>query len=307
MKIRGWLVLTILALITALAGCSRADPSLIAAAPAGAGGDTNAAAGPAAIDVAADPAALAYQQQTLSGPADQAITVNFTNPAGLQHNWVLAKPGQEQALADAAAAKNGDARGDPNAIAAGAPITSQSEAIQLPPTSAGTYTYLCTVPGHYASGMKGTLTLGSATAEAGGASSAASAASPAGSTAPAGGAAAAPNTVSADPSGAIKYQQTTLSIPADQAVTITFNNSAPLPHNWVLVQPGQEQTVADAAAVKNGDPTGISGVIAPMPIINGGSNGTASVPATAAGQYPYICTYPGHYALGMKGVLNVGP
>jgi uncharacterized cupredoxin-like copper-binding protein len=33
------------------------------------------------------------------------------------------------------------------------------ETKEAPAQSAGTYTYICTVPGHYAAGMKGTLTV----------------------------------------------------------------------------------------------------------------------------------------------------
>lgn len=312
MKVRGWRMLSALAIMIALAGCSRADPSIIAAAPEPSGGAPGG--GPQTLNVAADAAALKFQQETLTAAADQQINVVFQNPAQLQHNWVLAQPGQEQAVADAAAAKNGDPTGVPGTIAAGAILNAGAqEEIQVPPTPAGSYTYLCTVPGHFAAGMKGTLTLGAAAEGAAGGASAAPAASPAGggaapSAAPAAGAGAEGGlTESADPSGALKFQQAALQVQAGQPFSVAFNNPSPLQHNWVLVEPGQEDAVANAAAAKNGDPTGIPGVIAGKPPVNGGSNDTIDVPPQQAGDYPYICTVPGHYAAGMKGQLTVAP
>jgi uncharacterized cupredoxin-like copper-binding protein len=103
----------------------------------------------------------------------------------------------------------------------------------------------------------------------------------------------------------LKFQEATLEAAANQPITVNFNNpSTATPHNWVLVQPGQEEAVANAAAQKNGDPTGIAGVIiGGKPITN--SQEAISVPAQQAGTYPYICTVPGHYLAGMKGTLNV--
>jgi uncharacterized cupredoxin-like copper-binding protein len=120
-----------------------------------------------------------------------------------------------------------------------------------------------------------------------------------------GGAAAAPLAVAADPTGALAFQQKTLSAAANQAFSVTFNNPAALQHNWVLVQPGQEQAVADAAGAKGGDATGVAGVIAAGKVLNPNTNETINVPATAAGTYTYICTVPGHYASGMVGQLTI--
>jgi uncharacterized cupredoxin-like copper-binding protein len=125
-------------------------------------GTTGAASGGAAADqpVTADPAALKFQQETLEGQAGQAFTVNFTNPSPLQHSWVLVKPDTEAAVDAAATPKNGDWTGDPNVIA-GSKVLNQNgaEAVQVPALEAGTYSYICTVPGHFPAGMKGTLTI----------------------------------------------------------------------------------------------------------------------------------------------------
>lgn len=103
----------------------------------------------------------------------------------------------------------------------------------------------------------------------------------------------------------IKFVETALEATAGQPITVNFNNpSTTLPHNWVLVQAGQEDAVANAAIATNGDPTGLQGVIAGGKPITG-SQEAVSVPAQQAGTYPYICTVPGHYQAGMKGTLTV--
>lgn len=125
----------------------------------GTGGTGGTAAG-STVSVAADPVQLKFAEGALTATGGQPITVNFNNPSTtLQHNWVLVQPGQEDAVATAAAAKNGDATGLAGVIAAGKPITGSQEAISVPAQQAGTYPYICTIPGHYQAGMKGTLTV----------------------------------------------------------------------------------------------------------------------------------------------------
>ena len=127
----------------------------------GTGGNTGGnTGGGATIASAADPVQLKFQQETLQAAANQPITVNFNNPStSMPHNWVLVQPGQEEAEANAAIPKNGDPTGIAGVIAGGKPITNSQEAITVPPQQPGTYTYICTVPGHYLAGMKGTLTV----------------------------------------------------------------------------------------------------------------------------------------------------
>lgn len=111
--------------------------------------------------------------------------------------------------------------------------------------------------------------------------------------------------VTADPSGQLKFQPETLEATAGQSISVSFKNPAPLEHNWVLVTPGQEQAVADAAASKGGDATGVPGVIAMTSVLNANGDEATEVPAQQAGTYTYICTVPGHYAAGMQGTLTV--
>lgn len=109
------------------------------------------------------------------------------------------------------------------------------------------------------------------------------------------------------------YDTPTFAVRAGQQVHLTLKNngtSAAMHHNWVLVKPGEEAEVATAGMtageaanfVKAGDPN----VIASTPLSTPGGTVDVTFTAPAAGKYPYICTYPGHYAT-MKGVLEVSP
>lgn len=304
MKVRGWLALSALAIAIVLAGCSRADPSIIASAPeAPGGGDTNTAAGPTSLQSNADAGGqLKFAEETLNGAAGQALTVTFNNPSALPHSWVLVEPGQEAAVDQAAAANNGDPTGVAGVIA-GSPVVDGggNATVNVPALEPGSYPFICTVPGHYVAGMKGTLNVGGPSAGGEGQSGGGEAG---GGTEPAeGGSSLA---VAADPAQ-LKYQQTELTGKADQPLSVAFDNpSTALPHNWVLVAQGQEDAVAGATVATNGDPTGVQGVIAGGKPITGAQE-TINVPPQPGGTYSYICTVPGHYAAGMKGTLTLAP
>jgi plastocyanin len=89
------------------------------------------------LDLAADPAALAYDQTDLTAKAGK-VTIDFTNPAPLEHNVVIEEDGKE--------------------LAGFEPITEGEESLstELEP---GSYTFFCSVPGHREAGMEGTLTV----------------------------------------------------------------------------------------------------------------------------------------------------
>jgi len=110
-------------------------------APAATAPTTTAPAkGGATVAVAADPSgALAYVQKTLTAPAG-SDTFKFTNASPVPHNLAFEKAGTKNEL------------GVTKTITSG----SASVTLTLPK---GTYAYYCSVPGHEAAGMKGTLTV----------------------------------------------------------------------------------------------------------------------------------------------------
>lgn len=82
-------------------------------------------------------------------------------------------------------------------------------------------------------------------------------------------------------------------------------------HNWVLLQKGASQVkfVQAGAAHRATDfiaPETKDQVLAATALAGAGETVevTFKVPA-AAGDYPYICTFPGHFQAGMRGTLTV--
>jgi plastocyanin len=99
-----------------------------AAKPAGPGGT---------VQLAASPTAIAYDTTKLTSKPGK-VTIEFTNPAALEHDVAIEKDGKEIAVSETI----------------GEGKTSVSAEL-----ASGTYTFLCTVPGHAEAGMEGTLTL----------------------------------------------------------------------------------------------------------------------------------------------------
>jgi azurin len=109
------------------------------------------------------------------------------------------------------------------------------------------------------------------------------------------------------------FSKTALSVPTGAEVHLTLKNNATmatLPHNWVLVKPGTEASVA-AAGLKLGEAAGYIDVrnhdtLVHTPLAKPGETTDVTFTAPEPGAYPYICTVPGHYMM-MKGVLTVTP
>ncbi len=89
------------------------------------------------LQISADPVQLAFDKKTLSSKPGP-VTVTFTNPAPIAHNFAVEE--------------NGKLLGQTPLITS----SSASKTIDLAP---GSYTFLCTVPGHAQAGMQGTLTV----------------------------------------------------------------------------------------------------------------------------------------------------
>jgi len=89
------------------------------------------------LKLAADPTQIAFDTAKLSAKAGE-VTIDFTNPSALEHDVAIEQSGKQIAISET--------------IAKGK--TSVSADLQP-----GTYTFLCTVPGHAEAGMQGTLTV----------------------------------------------------------------------------------------------------------------------------------------------------
>jgi azurin len=105
------------------------------------------------------------------------------------------------------------------------------------------------------------------------------------------------------------FDKDKLEAPAGSKITLNLkNNSTALQHNWVLVKPGTEDTVANdglaAGEAKGYLKDNDANVIAHTAMVQAGQTGSVTFDAPAAGAYPYICTFPGHHVL-MRGTLTI--
>lgn len=103
----------------------------------GASEEGSAGGGETTLQLEASETALEYDTTELSAKAGK-VTIDFKNPAALEHNVVIEQNGKE--------------------LAGFKPIAQgeESETAELKP---GTYTFYCSVPGHREAGMEGTLTV----------------------------------------------------------------------------------------------------------------------------------------------------
>lgn len=106
----------------------------------------------------------------------------------------------------------------------------------------------------------------------------------------------------------LAFDKATLYANAGSSATLTLHNmatAAALQHNWVLVKKGTEDNVVNAGASAGPNaaylPTGNANVIVHTKLVDGGKADSLSFTVPAAGAYTYLCSFPGHYAAGMKG------
>ncbi|AOS43321.1 Azurin precursor [Lacunisphaera limnophila] len=115
----------------------------------------------------------------------------------------------------------------------------------------------------------------------------------------------------------MKFNLTEIRAQPGEKLRVALTNLGRMPkqamgHNWVLLTPRDDAAVlafAASAAARMPDylPDDKSAVLAHTRILGGGESDTIefTVPAQP-GEYPFLCTFPGHAAL-MKGKLIVRP
>lgn len=126
----------------------------------------------------------------------------------------------------------------------------------------------------------------------------------------------APREIKIEVSDSMKFSVTQLTAAPGETLRVVLVNSGRAPkeamgHNWVLLAAGVDATAYVNAAVgaKATDylPAARAGdVLAHTKLLGGGARDAIvfTVPS-AAGDYTYVCTFPAHLQLGMKGVLTV--
>lgn len=114
----------------------------------------------------------------------------------------------------------------------------------------------------------------------------------------------------------MQFDITEFSVPAGEEITIIFENIGKMPkeamgHNLVVLQRDMEPNVFSTAATRHPaneyiPPEYEEKVIAATAILGPGESEALIFSApTVRGAYPYVCSFPGHTAAGMKGVMTV--
>lgn len=111
----------------------------------------------------------------------------------------------------------------------------------------------------------------------------------------------------------LQYVQKQLTAKAGEKLTIVFKNPDVVPHNWLLAKPGTLQKLGEKCNLMITDPQGLAKhyvpdsdeVIAYTDMTNPKESFTIHITAPAEkGDYPYLCTFPGHWMV-MNGMLKV--
>lgn len=110
------------------------------------------------------------------------------------------------------------------------------------------------------------------------------------------------------------YDKAHLVAEAGRPVEITLENPDLMPHNLVIGAPGSLEEIGSAADRMAGDPWSQGGkafvpksekVLYATPLVGPRKSISLTfVAPKAVGDYPYLCTYPGHWVR-MKGILHV--
>jgi azurin len=125
-----------------------------------------------------------------------------------------------------------------------------------------------------------------------------------------------PTTFELTANDTMKYSLTRLEVSAGADVKVTLTNVGTQPrqamgHNWVLLKEGADAAAFAAAAATHQaqdyfPPELAQEVIAHIRLLGPREHGEAEFKApTQPGEYSYLCTFPGHFVTGMKGVLVV--
>lgn len=114
----------------------------------------------------------------------------------------------------------------------------------------------------------------------------------------------------------MKFSVTEFSVSPRQQVEVTLKNAGSMPkismgHNWVLLKVNADPSAFVEAGFDDAgndyiDPGKKGDMIASTKLLGPGESDTVTFTAPEqAGKYNYLCTFPGHFAAGMKGIMTV--
>jgi azurin len=117
-------------------------------------------------------------------------------------------------------------------------------------------------------------------------------------------------------SDTMKFSITEITAKPGEKLTVTLANAGTTPkfsmgHNWVLVAPGTEMqaflvAAAEAVTTDYVPASQKDRILAATKLLGPGERDTVTFEApTSPGRYEFFCSFPGHYQVGMRGVLIV--
>lgn len=113
--------------------------------------------------------------------------------------------------------------------------------------------------------------------------------------------------------GTLRYDRNRITVAAGREISLVFDNNDLMPHNLVLVAPGAEEEVGESADLMAAQADGLARGYVPdskhvlhaTRLLQPGQSQKLSITAPARpGEYPYLCTFPGHWR-SMRGPLVV--
>lgn len=112
----------------------------------------------------------------------------------------------------------------------------------------------------------------------------------------------------------MKFSVTAIDAKVGEQLKVVLANVGTLPkeamgHNWVLLKPGSDVAAFGAAASAARDKDYIPDalkdqIVAHTKLLGPKGKDEVTFTVPAAGEYPFLCSFPGHFAL-MKGTLTV--
>lgn len=109
----------------------------------------------------------------------------------------------------------------------------------------------------------------------------------------------------------VKFDTIRFEVHAGSAVELNFRNGCVIPHNLVIFEPGSEATVLAAVEAMGAEGVDkqfvpqIPAIVAATKLLPSGQKQTLRFNAPKKeGEYPYVCTFPGHWFT-MRGVMSV--
>jgi len=114
----------------------------------------------------------------------------------------------------------------------------------------------------------------------------------------------------------MRFTPDRFTVKAGQTIELTLENVGTMPkltmgHNLVILEPGVSPIAFAAAAVRHPNtayvaPEYADRVVAATGVLGPGESEVLTFTApTQPGDYPFVCSFPGHTQAGMKGIMSV--